>query len=466
MGIRNSGILSVIQDGGASNSVGLSISDTGLVNSSAGDIIGIYIRKVRNLYGMWFSLNGTAMENTPAATATAAADISFGADLELVPAVHYTNAGTKEAKTNFGQLLNFAKMPTSFNSDSDGYWRHAPVSGFKALNQDNLDNTSDKITAWAWIKNRDQNDSHMLIDRVRGTGKDMHSNDTPAEVTNTNTVQRFLQRGVQIGNDVEVNTANESYVLWQWLVGASATTGSTTSPAGSIASTSIVAAADHFSIISYTGNATGGATIGHGLSAAPEMIWIKERDNANGWIVGSDVVGYTKILRLDTTDAETTDSGAFNDTAPSATLITLGSNNGTNRSSGKMICYAFRSVPGVCKIGTYEGNASADGPYIFTGFAPKWLFIKRYDSTTDAHWWILDTVRDNDGNPTNHLLRLNANNVEGANNSSLNTDFLSDGFKPRSTYTGINASSGTYLYMAMADIGGNGTLPPIYGKRK
>ena len=129
-----------------------------------------------------------------------------------------------------------------------------------------------------------------------------------------------------------------------------------------------------------------------------------------------------------------------------------------------MIAYCFRSVPGVCKVGQYIGNGVDDGPYISLGFKPKWIFMRRLDSSTDAAWWALDTVRDNDGNPTNHLLRLNATNVEGANNASLNTDFLADGFKPRSTYAGINASSSEYLYMAMADIGGNGTLPPIYGR--
>ena len=140
--------------------------------------------------------------------------------------------------------------------------------------------------------------------------------------------------------------------------------------------------------------------------------------------------------------------------------------NGINTSGVEHLFIAFRSVPGVCKIGSYTGNgdSNGDGTYISTGFAPKWLFIKRNDSTTDAAWWTLDTVRDNDGNPTNHLLRLNTNGVEGANNASLDTDFLSDGFKPRSNYGGINANNGTYIYMAMADIAGGGTLPPIYGR--
>ena len=358
----------------------------------------------------------------------------------------------------FGVVSGGSSTVATHHFISSG-WEGAAPTGFSELNQDNLDDTASKITAWAWIKNRDATDNHILVDRVRGVDKDMHSNDTAAEVTNMNTVQRFLQRGVQVGNDVEVNTANESYVLWQWLIGDSATTGSSiTTGSPSLTTTGIVADADHFSILSYTGNATSGATIAHGMSAAPEMIWIKERDNANGWIVGSDAVGYTKILRLDTTDAATTDSGAFNDTAPSATLITLGSNNGTNRSSGKMICYAFRSVPGVCKIGSYEGNGATDGVYINLGFKPRWFIVKNVD-TAGQDWRIYDTAVE-PINPNDQFFKAN---TTAAQISSSGFDFLSDAVKARDSNAGFN-SSATFVYMAMADLGGNGTLPPIYGR--
>ena len=307
-------------------------------------------------------------------------------------------------------------------------------------------------------------------------GKDLHSDsDTssglaPAEATNMNTVQRFLQRGVQVGNDVEVNTANESYVLWQWLVGDSATTGTTfavdsiSSGVPNLASTALVADADHFAIVSYTGaggSVSSSNTIRHGMSAAPEMIWIKERDNANGWIVGSDVVGYTKMLRLDTKDGETTDSGSFNNTAPTSTLITLGSNNGTNRSSGKMICYAFRSVPGVCKVGSYTGNGANDGPYISVGFLPKYVLVK--STTANRNWNALDTTRNSINIASPFVLLPNDDAVDTAGQIGA-FDILADGFKPRDTAANSNANGETYLYMAIADIGGNGTLPPIYGR--
>ena len=345
---------------------------------------------------------------------------------------------------------------------------HTPPTGFSKLNQDNIDDTASKITAWAWIKNRDADDNHILVDRVRGVGKDLHSNsDTstglaPAEVTNMNTVQRFLQRGVQIGSDVEVNTANESYVLWQWLVGDSATTG-TAIPADnppSLASTSLVADAGHFAVISYTGNATSGATIGHGMSGAPEMVWVKERDNANGWIVSSTSIGFNKVVRLDTSDPIGVDGGAFNSTAPSSTLITLGSNSGTNRSSGQMICYAFRSVPGVCKIGSYIPNNTIDGPYVNLGFTPAYLLIKCVETTNP--WIVFDNTRG-PTNPVTKYLLPNSNAVEAS--SGRDIDFLSDGYKIRENDSDINGgTSNAYIYMAIADLGGNGTLPPIYSR--
>ena len=347
-------------------------------------------------------------------------------------------------------------------------WEGAAPTGFSELNQDNLDDTASKITAWAWIKNRDRAypnaEDYVLVDRVRGIFKVIPSNETDAETTEPNTVQRFFQRGVQVGSETNVNRSGDSHVLWQWLLGDSATTGSTTSPAGSLASTSIVADAGHFAVISYTGNATSGATIGHGMSAAPEMLWVKERDNANGFIVSSTVIGFDKILRLDTTDDETGDAGAFNSTAPSATLITLGSNNGTNRSSGKMICYAFRSVPGVCKIGSYIGNGSTNGPYISTGFKPRWVIYRVIDSGTNAYsWTVVDTARSPINGPNSMVLHPNLDSADSSGSGNV-IDIFSDGWKRRDSHASVNQSGKEYIYMAMADIGGNGTLPPIYGR--
>ena len=191
---------------------------------------------------------------------------------------------------------------------------------------------------------------------------------------------------------------------------------------------------------------------------------MKERDNANGFVVSSTVIGFDKILRLDTTDDEASDSGAFNSTAPSSTLITLGSNNGTNRSSGKMICYAFRSVPGVCKIGSYIGNGSTDGPYISTGFKPRWVLYRVINSGTNAYsWTVVDTARSPINGPNSMVLHPNLDSADSSGSGNV-IDVLSDGFKRRDSHNSVNQDGKKYIYMAMADIGGNGTLPPIYGR--
>ena len=416
-----------------------------------GDVLGVHIERTGNVYKMWFSRNGTHyLRNT-----TQQPIIEFSTRGRVVPFARATNGtGNRELHFNFGQQLVFDGSSTTFNAASDGYWKNAPASGFKAINQDNLDATASKLTAWAWIKNRDAADNHILVDRVRGVGKDIHANDSPAQVSNVNTVQRFLQRGVQIGSDVEVNTAKESYVLWQWLVGASATTGSTTSPAGSIASTSIVADAGHFSIVQYEGTKSNG-TVGHGLSAAPEMIMIKDIDATESWIVGHDDIGWTKNLYLNLTNAVATSSTIWQDTAPTSSVFSIGTSDGVNKTETH-IAYCFRSVPGVCKVGSYVGNGQADGTYVSLGFKPRWIM---YKLTGTESWEMYDTARQV-GNVYGTNLKANLPNAE---TDDTRLDILSDGFKARSSNSGINTSGSTYIYLAMAEIGGNGTLPPIYG---
>ena len=343
-------------------------------------------------------------------------------------------------------------------------FEHTAPTGFTPFTQDNLDDTASKITALAWIKNRDAADNHMLFDRVRGVGKDMHSNDSAAEVTNANTVQRFLQRGVQIGSDVEVNTANESYVLWQWLLGNSATTGSANTD-GSITSTVIAADAGHFSICTYTGTGAN-ATIGHGLSGAPELVIVKNTNDVRAWRVLETVVnGGTHYLTLNTDAASVAGSTFWNNSNPTASVINLGSDTDTNDSGDTMLAISFRSVPGVCKVGSYIGNGNADGPYVSVGFKPKWLMVKWTGGggLSAEGWLIKDIVRQTINPNDDAELYANYTSAESTG-ASHGADILSDGFKLRGAGGANNGNGATYLYLAIADLGGNGTLPPIYGR--
>jgi hypothetical protein len=401
--------------------------------------------------GTWFGSG-----NPAAGTNDSGKDISLY-DTWFPAISRIGSAGSEAFIFNFGQ--------TSF--------AHTPPTGFSKLNQDNLDNTASKLTAWAWIKNRDATDNHILVDRVRGVGKDLHSNDTSAEATNGNTVQRFLQRGVQIGSDVEVNTANESYVLWQWLLGDSATTGSSiTTGSPSLTTTGIVADADHFSIVSYTGSGSN-ATVAHGLSAAPEMYWVRDRTDGNDWNVyadGANASPASGSLRLDSGAGFNSDGTIWNG-VPTASLINLGTSDETNELNKNFIAYCFRSIPGVCKIGTYTGNGdgtgsdTVDGPYVSCGFRPRWILFKWVTggSLSGEGWVAKDTARQTVNPNDDAELIPSGTNAEAAG-ATHGADILSNGFKIRGGGGAVNKSGATYLYMAMADIGGNGTLPPIYGR--
>jgi len=307
--------------------------------------------------------------------------------------------------------------------------------------------------SWTWIKDRDNTNSHRLFDAVRGNGKRLFSDRTDAESSTTEEHLSFDSDGFTVGSDSSVNGSSTNYVSWNWKADTTFTNDASATSIGTLDSSGRVNASDSLSIISYTGNGTSGASIKHGLSAAPELVIHKERDNANGWLVGATDVGYTKMLRLDTTDAATSDSAAWNDTAPSSSIITLGNGNGTNRSGGAMICYAMRSVSGVCKVGVYEGNNSSDGVYINLGFQPRWFMVKNVD-TAGQDWRIYDSILD----ATNPNIEFFKANTNAAQISSSGFDFLANGVKARDSNAGFNASA-TYLYVAFAEAAIGGGIP-------
>ena len=424
-----------LSENGQIHGGGLALTNYG-DSTTTGDYIGVALDMDRN--AIYFSKNGTWMNSA------SASGIADGSDLAKAAHTNVIGSVTPFISTYDTQV---ATLRTA-----SGRWEGTAPTGFLELNQDNLDATASKLTAWAWIKNRDADDNHMLLDRVRGVNKDLHSNSTAAEATNANTLQRFLQRGVQVGSDVEVNTVNESYVLWQWLLGNSATTGSTNSD-GSVDTTVIAADAGHFSVVKGT-TGSSGATFGHGLGAAPDLIINKNlTDGSSNWLVYNSISGATYYLALNLTNSKFGPGSTVFGTEPTSTVFTLGS----FFNSVECINYCFRSIPGVCKVGSYEGNNNADGTYVSLGFTPAWVLTKNIDGT--AAWGIMDNARE----PNNAVVKrlfANANSAEDEDGEQM--DFLSDGFKLRKT-GGFNSAQ-TYIYLAMADIAGNGTLPPIYGR--
>ena len=198
-----------------------------------------------------------------------------------------------------------------------------------------------------------------------------------------------------------------------------------------------------FSAVSYTGTGSN-ATIGHSLGTTPSMIIFKNRDSITDWRVYHKTLGATKGIRLSSNGAEQTSSTYFNNTEPTSSLFTVSTAVDTNENTSNFIAYCFAEKKGYSKFGSYTGNSSADGTFVYTGFKPAWVVIKRTDTT--ANWHMLDNKRD----PINEAdATLLANDAGAEFQSTNDVDFLSNGFKLRANQTSTNV--GTYIYMAFAE---------------
>jgi hypothetical protein len=293
---------------------------------------------------------------------------------------------------------------------------------------------------WVWAKSRSNAANHRLFDAVRGASKILYSSLTNAEATDASGLTSFDTNGFSIGS-TQVNDSGQTYVAWNWNAGGS----NATNTSGTITSTVRANTTSGFSIVTYTGTGAN-ATVGHGLGVAPSMIVIKERGNADNWAVYHVSVGNQRLLNLNSTNAQSGTSAAYwNNTTPTSTVFSVGTDNKTNGSNAAgMICYAFAPVAGYSAFGSYVGNGSSDGPFVFLNFRPRYVMMKRTDSTSD--WAIHDAAR-NTYNTTNSRVWANSSSAEVT--STYDIDFLSNGFKFRTS--SHNESGGTYIYMALAE---------------
>ncbi len=273
------------------------------------------------------------------------------------------------------------------------------------------------------------------------------SNETSAETTWTNGLSAFLSDGFTLpGGNNRYSDTGYTYVAWNWNAGGS----NATNTSGTITSTVRANTTAKFSIVTYTGNATSGATVGHGLGVAPNLIIVRNRTaSAQNWQVYSSVLGATKRLFLDLTDAENTFSGAWNNTAPTSTVFSLGNATDVNGNTNNFVAYCFAAVPGYSAFGSYTGNGSADGPFVFCGFEPRFVLVK-CSSSAGEFWRIVDTARSpyNLSSGTMNELYPNSSSAESA---SAGIDILSNGFKIRQSGSGFNGSGVTYIYAAFAE---------------
>jgi hypothetical protein len=417
-----------------------------------GDTIGVALDMDNGK--VFFSINGTWQNSGDPAAGTNPAFSSLSGDFTC----WYQDGGTLTDLVSSD--FNFGQRPFAYTAPS----------GFKALNTANLpapvvtkpsdlfdvklytgNGSTQTISGLGfspdlvWIKNRAAADNHKLTDIVRGATEELESNTNDAEATNADGLTQFNADGFDLGDDDEYNTSSEAYVAWCWDAGSSTVTNTD----GSISSQVRANASAGFSVVTYTGNGTNGATVGHGLGVTPSMIITKSRDDATNWSVYHSSLASTNTLFLNITNASTAAAGGgYYGTINSATYaLTQGSINffNVNNSGSDYVAYCFAPVAGYSSFGSYTGNGSADGPFVYLGFRPAVVIVKMSSST--GNWTILDSKREG-YNVDNDPLYPNLASAEGTTDL---IDITSNGFKVRTTDATFNTNAGTYVYAAWAE---------------
>ena len=366
----------------------------------------------------------------------------------------FSGQGGAKVTANFGQTgftytpptgakaLSTANLADPSIPDPSLYFQSTLYTGNGSTQSINQNGNSTFQPDWAWIKARGQAYDHALYDAVRGATKELKSNATDAESTITNGLTAFESDGFALGDRLGVNQSGENFVAWQWNAGGTSTTNSD----GSVSATVMASPTAGFSICKFNPGGNVNMTFGHGLGVAPRLVIVKNlEDGATNWQVLNLDVGVGNKIFLNSTAAASSDANMWQNTAPTSTVVSMGTAQTTNED---VIALCFAEVPGFSSIGSYSGNSSSDGPFVFTGFKPAWLLIKRASSGT-GNWDIFDNQRD-PINPADAVLDADANSAE-ATFSTIKIDLLSNGFKARGTQSNINASGSTYIYMAFSE---------------
>ena len=297
-----------------------------------------------------------------------------------------------------------------------------------------------------WIKSRSNTNFHNLTDSVRGVTKQIFTNTDIVEQTSSVYLSSFDTDGFTVSTDTDVNGSARTYVGWSWL-GSGTTAVSNTS--GSITSTVSANTTSGFSIVSYTGNGVSGATVGHGLGVAPKLQMIKKRSGITDWaVVGSfSPFGTLKRIAINGTTGMG-NPGDIYPTLPTSTVFSPGDSGDTNGNGSTYIAYSFAEIKGFSKFGSYTGNGSTDGTFVYTGFKPAFVIIKQTSSAGEG-WEMADDVRST-YNVISTFLRANSSGAESTN-TDRQFDFLSNGIKMRGTHGSTNGSGATYIYMCFAE---------------
>ena len=300
---------------------------------------------------------------------------------------------------------------------------------------------------FTWIKDRNDTGWHQLLDAIRGATKYISSNSSNAEGTSTDGLTAFNSDGFTLGNNTNYNNSSRIYASWNWKAngqGSANTDGSINTTYTSVNTTA------KFSISKYTGNASSGATIGHGLGSVPKMIMVKNLSIASNWLVYNYSMSANGdyALFLDSYSVKDNSQDYWGDTTPTSSVFSVGARQEANGSGNSMIAYCFSDVQGYSKSGIYTGNGNADGTFVYLGFKPAFVMIKA--TGLSENWWIMDSKRST-SNVVQNLLQANLSAAEVVGNANIYSDMLSNGFKLRGSDGAFNSSGQNYIYMAFAE---------------
>jgi hypothetical protein len=399
--------------------------------------------------GTWFLSGNPSAGTSPLATQTASIE-------KYIANVTYGTGGT--TVYNFGQRpfaytpptgykkLNTFNLPDSSIVKGNEYMDATLWTGNTPSSQ-TITNASGFQPDFVWVKGRSGGYSNSLYDSVRGVRNTLSSNSTNAENLESAgySLTAFNSNGFSVGIDNvgigSVNASGSTYVGWQWKAGGTAVSNTD----GTITSSVSANPTAGFSVVTYTGTGSA-ATVGHGLGVAPKMVITKKRNGTSNW--GFWITGFTGLqyMEMDTTGAILSAASVWNSTTPASTVFSVGSATFTNNSGGTYVAYCFAEVEGYSKFGSYTGNGSADGTFVYTGFRPAYLMIKCTD-TGGTTWWIEDSARDT-YNPQSKILVANTSAAEA---TLAAIDTLSNGFKFRHPSADVNGSGKNYIYMAFAE---------------
>lgn len=425
---------------------------TSVVTSSSGATTNDVVQVAVDLDAgkIWFGVNNTWIDSGNPASGTNAA--YTGLSGTYLPVIGVLDGG--KCNTNFGARAFAYSAPSGFSPLVDTLLPTPTIAKPNTVMDALLwtgNGSARSITGLGfnpdlvWIKGRSGGTDHALYDVVRGAAKRLESNNADAEVTSDGGVTAFNSDGFSLGTLAQVNTNSATYVGWTWDAGSS----NATNTSGTITSTVRANISAGFSVVTYTGNGSN-ATVGHGLGVAPQWITVKRRDTTGDWATWHTSIANTNYLLLNSTAAFASGATYWNSTSPTSSLFSVGTATNTNANTGTYVAYCWTPVAGYSAFGSYTGNGSSDGPFVYTGFRPAVVIVKRSNGAAD--WVIQDNKRP--GYNTNTLyLRPNSHSEETDSTGETNKnyiDFLSNGFKLRGTDLNTNAAQ-TYIYCAWAE---------------